>query len=34
MGRPIVDLTGQQFNRLTVIGRDMTKPIGTGKSAY
>ena len=34
MGRPVVDLTGQQFNRLTVIRRDMTKPVGAGKSAY
>ena len=34
MGRPAVDLTGQHFNRLTVLGRDMTKPIGAGKSAY
>ena len=34
MGRSAVDLTGQHFNRLTVLGRDMTKPIGAGKSAY
>ena len=34
MGRPIIDLTGQVFNRLTVIKRDDTKPMGAGKSAY
>ena len=34
MGRPVEDLTGQKFGRLTVIERDMGKPRGQGKSAY
>lgn len=28
------DLTGQQFGKLIVIGRDLTKPMGSGKFAY
>lgn len=34
MGRPIIDLTGQTFGRLTVLERDMTKPRGQGKGVY
>lgn len=30
----LIDLTGQKFNRLTVIGRDNTKPKGHGKPVY
>lgn len=34
MGRPIIDLTGIKFDRLTVLRRDLSKPSGKGKSAY
>lgn len=34
MGRPIIDLTGQKFNRLTVLERDFSYPSGAGKPAY
>ena len=34
MGRPAIDFTGQRFSRLLVLGRDVTKPSGAGKSAY
>ena len=34
MGRPIINLTGQAFGRLIVLGRDTSKPSGRGKSAY
>lgn len=34
MGRPVIDLSGQKFGRLTVIERDSSKPSGAGKSAY
>ena len=30
----LIDLTGQQFGKLTVIDRDLTKPTGSGKFAY
>lgn len=31
MGRKCIDLTSKIFGRLTVIERDLTKPVGTGK---
>lgn len=34
MGRPVINLVGQTFGRLTVLSRDTSKPSGTGKSAY
>lgn len=34
MGRPVIDLIGQKFNRLTVVSRDESKPKGQGKPAY
>ena len=34
MGRPAIDLTGMEVGRLTVLGRDVSKPSGAGKSAY
>lgn len=34
MGRPVKDLTGLQFGRLTVLERDTSYPSGAGKSAY
>ena len=34
MGRPVRDLTGQQFGYLTVLERDTSAPMGAGKSAY
>lgn len=34
MGRPAIDLTGQKFNKLLVLERDMSKPKGKGHSAY
>lgn len=34
MGRPMTDLRGKKFNRLTVLERDYTKPSGAGKSVY
>lgn len=34
MGRPIIDLTGQKFGRLTVLERDLSYPSGAGKSVY
>ena len=34
MGRPIINLIGNKYGRLTVLERDSTKPQGAGKSAY
>ena len=34
MGRPAIDLTGQKFNKLTVLERDWSYPTGTGKGVY
>lgn len=34
MGRPAIDLTGQKFNKLTVLERDWSYPTGAGKSVY
>jgi hypothetical protein len=34
MGRPIINLVGQKFGRLTVIERDNSYPSGAGKSVY
>ena len=34
MGRPAIDLTGMEVGRLTVLGRDASKPSGAGKSVY
>ena len=34
MGAPAIDLTEKIFNRLTVLRRDLDKPMGAGKSAY
>ena len=34
MGRPAIDLTGMEIGRLTVLGRDFSKPSGAGKSVY
>lgn len=34
MGRPIKDLKGQVFGRLTALERDNSKPSGQGKSVY
>lgn len=34
MGRPAIDLTGMEVGRLTVLGRDVSKPSGAGKSVY
>lgn len=34
MGRKCIDLTGKIFNKLTVVQRDLTYPVGAGKSAY
>ena len=32
MGRKCIDLTNKIFSRLTVLERDLTKPVGTGKT--
>lgn len=34
LGRPVINLAGQKFNRLLVIERDISYPSGAGKSAH
>ena len=34
MGRKCIDLTGKTFDKLFVLERDFTHPVGAGKSAY
>ena len=31
---PLIDLTGNKYNRLTVLYRDENKPKGSGKPVY